>query len=224
MLLTLTHEHMTRRLGEKENRGLFSHLSWYLWGKSLFYFYHYHGVTKVKNTGLFAFAGTVRGATQNKDGFSSLALAMLSLYFTLFSASNTRVLYCCVFIYSSGFPLWWSSTLPCMHLFQACWQWHALFFHTQGLKVNCVMLIPMHCSAWRILALLPGAMQIKSSNACNIPIHPSRRSLLHFLCRFASTAPQSISAFEKAMHARTKPCIVISISSGHACLHTLLTQ
>jgi hypothetical protein len=46
-----------------------------------------------------------------------------------------------------------------------------LVFHT-GFKINWVMLIPMQCSAWRILALLPGAMQNKKQQCCMQHPHP----------------------------------------------------
>lgn len=141
------------------------------------------------------------GATQNKDGFSSLALAMLSLYFTLFSASNTR-LYCVFHLQFRFSPL--MIIHPTMHAsFSGR---HLSFFHT-GFKINWLMLIPMQCSAWRILALLPGAMQIKQQ--CNIPIHPSIQRIsfafsLQF-CKHCTAPPNAIRLCFRESNAMQEP-------------------
>ena len=51
-------------------------------------------------------------------------------------------------------------------------------------------------NAWRILALLPGEMQIKQQG--NIPIHPSRGSLLRFAGLHYGTAPPIHLSFRES--------------------------
>ena len=151
MLLTLTHELAVEKTdGSFQPSTLLESSRWYVCGKPLFY----HGVKK-KAGKQVCLEVQLQPLKTRMD-----SLAMFTLLYPLFSFNTLSHLYV-------------SSTVqfsPLMVLLLPCNAMHTHLFRPDGLFFIQDFKYTDDPNAWRILALLPGEMQIKQQG--NIPIHP----------------------------------------------------